>query len=63
MSDTQYFVRIAGDNLFHEWLTKERASLVKQLAGSEGTALHRAQGKYQILEEIQKHLEAAKKLR
>lgn len=63
MTDTKYFVRVAGDNLLNDWIEKEKAAAVKFLVGADGIPLHRMQGRYQLLEEIQKQLEAAKKLR
>ena len=64
MKDVEYFVRIAGDNLFRQWLEKERAEAIKYLTGAaEPVALHRAQGKVQLLDDLLVRLEAAKNLR
>jgi hypothetical protein len=63
-SDAKYFARIAGDNLFKDWLARERSAVIKKLAMAVETPLvYRAQGQLQLLDEIEKHLEAGKSMR
>ncbi len=63
MKEIEYFVRIAGDNLFKQWLDTEKAKTTKLLANAEGVTLHRAQGRYSTLNEIENLMEQAKVLR
>lgn len=63
MKDNDYFLRIAGDNLFRQWLEKEKAQAITVLAAAEGATLHRAQGRFRLIEDILNRLEDAKGLR
>lgn len=63
MSELEHFARIAGDNAFKAWIEKEKTLLVKILATAEGPVLHRAQGRYSMLVDIEDRLEKAKGLR
>lgn len=63
MNKLDYFARIAGDNLFKEWLRLEKDKAVKMLAAGEGPGLHRAQGRFLLLEELFDCIEKAKELR
>jgi hypothetical protein len=64
VSDVKYFARIAGDNLFKEWLAQERVSVIKKLTQAVDLPMvHRAQGQLMLLEQLEKLLEAAKSTR
>jgi hypothetical protein len=53
VKDTEYFARISGDNLFKQWLDKERAEAIKYLTSAlDPVLIHRNQGRLQLLDEI-----------
>ena len=64
MKDIEYFARISGDNLFKQWLDKERVEAIKYLThAADLVAVHRAQGRIQLLDDLISRLEASKNLR
>lgn len=64
MKDTEYFARVAGDNMFKQWLEKERAEAIRYLTSAGDLAMiHRAQGRVQLLDDLLTRVEAGKNLR
>lgn len=63
MAEINYFARICDDQAFKQWLAKEKAAVTKILATADGANLHRAQGRYSLIEEIEERLDKAARLR
>jgi len=64
MSELTSFARIAGDRPFKEWLENQKRLALKTMASAaDPYTVGRAQGRYQLLEDILERLEKAKDLR
>jgi hypothetical protein len=64
MNDLEHFKHIAGDNLFRQWLEKERDHSLRYLvSATDTTVISRAQGIVQLIEKMIQLLDKAKSLR
>lgn len=64
LQEAELFARLGSDSRFEAWLAESKADAIKYLAGSvDAVALHRAQGKYLFIEEMEKLLAKGKTLR
>jgi hypothetical protein len=60
--EVELFSKLSTSNKFEAWVRQEMADCVKSLVLTEGPQMFRTQGKYAVLEKIEKLLAAGKKL-
>jgi len=53
-------LRGVGNQALERWIERKMAEAVKVLAAADGPVLHRAQGRYGLLEEMRNLLHTAK---
>jgi hypothetical protein len=59
--DIRLLRHAGGDNALREALVAQREHWLKFLIGGEGVAVHRAQGRVQMLDELLRALDEARK--
>lgn len=63
MNVLDHFRHTCADNLFRTWLEQEKAKAIEALAAGDGPALHRWQGRFQLIKEQLELMDKARNLR
>lgn len=58
-----FFRNVCTDTKFREWLKEEKEAALKAMTMAEGAIMHRGQGRYRLLDELEQALNDARDLR